>query len=184
VSISHNCRPPQQDASPRPPPADKVALAQFRLLQRCGTTAASSLHGHHILLCAQLMVVSRLLLKSLGDQDTLTRSLDSLRNKLGALRRQLLLRIEARLTNPTSTLSDLLESMCAYCLVTNSSSEDALAHLRQLRLEKIRRQLTASRQQSTICQALSHVTDVAGHWHLLGPSELVRLKSPLTDFKY
>ncbi|KIX96750.1 uncharacterized protein Z520_07470 [Fonsecaea multimorphosa CBS 102226] len=156
VSISHNCRPLQQDASPRPPPADKVALAQFRLLQRCCSTAASSLRDHHILQCAQLMVVSRLLLKSLGDQDTLTRSLDSLRNRLGALRRQLLLRIEARLTNPTSTLSDLLESMCAYCLVTSSSSEDALAHLRQLRLEKIRRQLAASRQRPTICHALRY----------------------------
>ncbi|KIW27491.1 uncharacterized protein PV07_07224 [Cladophialophora immunda] len=156
LSISHNCRPPQQDASPRPPPADKVALAQFRLLQRCCTTAASSLRDQHILRCAQLLVVSRLLLKSLGDQDTLTKSLDSLRNKLGALRRQLLLRTEARLTNPTSTLSDLLESICAYCLVTSSSSEDALEHLRQLRLEKIRRQLSASHQRPTICQALRY----------------------------
>ncbi|EXJ72470.1 uncharacterized protein A1O5_04974 [Cladophialophora psammophila CBS 110553] len=156
LSISHNCRPPQQDASPRAPPADKVALAQFRLLQRCCTTAASSLRDRHILRCAQLMVVSRLLLKSLGDQDTLTRSLDSLRNKLGAVRRQLLLRVEARLVDPTSALSDLLESICSYCLVTSSSSEDALAHLRQLRLEKIRRQLAASRKQSTICQALRY----------------------------
>ncbi|OAG43004.1 hypothetical protein AYO21_02623 [Fonsecaea monophora] len=156
LSISHNCRPPPQNAIPRPPPADKVALAQFRLLQRCCMSVASCLRNQHILLCAQLIVVSRLLLKSLGDQDLLTGSLDSLRNKLGALRRQLLLRIEARLIRPMSTLSDLLESICAYCLVTSSSSEDALGHLRQLRLEKIRRQLAASRQKSTFCQALRY----------------------------
>ncbi|KAJ9603361.1 hypothetical protein H2200_012139 [Cladophialophora chaetospira] len=154
--IGHDCRPSQLNTTPRPPPIGKVALAQYRLLQRCCTTLASSLRTNDLLQCARLTVVSRLLLKSLGDMQTAIKNLDFLRNKLSSLRRNLLLRLESRLINPTSRLSDLLESICSYCLVTSSSAEDALAYLRQLRLKKIRHLLTASHKQATICEALRY----------------------------
>ncbi|ETI23682.1 hypothetical protein G647_05485 [Cladophialophora carrionii CBS 160.54] len=155
-SIGHNCRPPQLDANLRPPPADRVALAQYRLLQRCCTTIALCLRDDKLLLSARLMVVSRLLLKSLNDQEATAKCLDFLRGRLTSLRRQLLLRVDSKLNNPTSKLPALLESICSYCLVTSSSADDALAHLRHLRLEKIRRRLTASRQPSAICEALRY----------------------------
>lgn len=156
AAISHDCRPPQHDVSSRPAFPEKVALAQLRLLQRCCSTAATALRAQNILQCAQLIVISRLLLKSLGDQQGLARSLEFLRNKIGLLRRQLLRQVDARLVNPVSKRADLLESLCSYCLVTSVSSEDALAHLRQLRLDKLRRQLTGSGDRTTISDALRH----------------------------
>ncbi|KAL2426597.1 hypothetical protein ABEF95_010430 [Exophiala dermatitidis] len=159
ASISHNCRPPQQDVSPRPPSADKVALSQMRLLQRCCSTSATALRTPHILQCAQLIVISRLLLKSLGDQQqglNLASSLDLLKNKIAMLRRQLLRQVDAKLVNPDSLRSDLVEALCSYCLVTSVSADDALGHCRQLRLEKLRRQLNQSTDRTTICQALRY----------------------------
>lgn len=155
-SIGHSCRPPQQETSHRSPPADKVALAQFRLLQRCCTTSTSLLRDQHILQCAQLVVVSRLLLKSLGEHGPFAKSLDLLRTKVNVLRRQLLRQLEGRLISPASALSTLLDALCSYCLVTSVSSEDALARLRQLRLEKLGRRLVASDSRSTICEALQY----------------------------
>ena len=101
-------------------------------------------------------MISRLLLKSLGDLEAAPKSLDSLRQRLSNLRRQLLLHVQSRLVTPASKPSALLESVCSYCLVTSSSAEDALAHFRQLRLEKIRRQVTASKQHATICEAVRY----------------------------
>ncbi|KIX09134.1 uncharacterized protein Z518_00212 [Rhinocladiella mackenziei CBS 650.93] len=155
-SIAHECRPPQQDASYRPPPPGKATLAQFRLLQRCCTTSAASLRTRNLLQCAQLIVVSRLLLKSLSDQEVLAKGREFLRNRISTLRRQLLGEVDAELVNPIVTLSDLLDSICSYCLVTSVSSEDALAHLCQLRLEKLRRQLNVARQASMIYEALQY----------------------------
>lgn len=155
-SISHNCRPPQQDGAHRPLPPEKTLLAQFRLLQRCHSSAATSLRTKDILQCAQLIFLSRLLLKSIEGQETLAQGLDHLRNKIGALRRQLLRQVDALLVNPTSKQPDLLSAICSYCLVTSVSSEEALAHLRQLRLDKFRRQLEESRRQATLCEALQY----------------------------
>ncbi|EHY56972.1 hypothetical protein HRR83_001959 [Exophiala dermatitidis] len=159
ASISHNCRPPQQDVSPRPPSADKVALAQMRLLQRCCTTSATALRTRDLLQCAQLVVISRLLLKSLGDQQeglNLASSLELLRNKIAMLRRQLLRQVDSKLVNPVSSRSDLVEALCSYCLVTSVSAEDALSHCRQLRLDKLRRWLSQSADRTIICQALRY----------------------------
>ncbi|EXJ87583.1 hypothetical protein A1O3_04543 [Capronia epimyces CBS 606.96] len=156
ASISLNCRPPNQDVSARPPAPEKVALAQVRLLQQCCITSATALRAQNILQCAQLIVVSSLLLKSLGGQQGLIQSLEFLRDKIGLLRRQLLRQVDAKLVNPVSNRSGLLNSLCSYCLVTSVSSEDALAHLRQLRLDKLRRQLTKSGNRDTISNALQY----------------------------
>lgn len=155
-SIGHDCRPPELDASPRAPPADKVALAQLRLLQRCCTTSSLSLRNQDLLQCAQLMVVSRLLLNSLIDQEAISKSLDFLRDQISRLRRKLLRQVDAKLASPVSNVRDLLAAICSYCLVTSASSEDALGHLRHLRLEKIRHQLRISQLRSTICEALRY----------------------------
>lgn len=155
-SISHDCRPPIQQLALRAPTADNVTLAQFRLLQRCCMAAASVLRSQHLLQCARLIVIARLLLKSLSDLEAIAKSVLSMRDKLTSLRRKLLLQVETRLINPTSDLPDVLESICCYCLVTSSSAEDALAYMRHLRLEKIRRKLTISEQPSSVAEALSY----------------------------
>ncbi|KIV76902.1 hypothetical protein PV11_08752 [Exophiala sideris] len=155
-SISHNCRPPQHDISAKSSAPDKAALAQLRLLQRCHTTSSTSLRDRNLMQCSKLVFLSRLLLKSLDNQESLSPSLEYLRNKFGVLRRQLLRQIDATLVSPISEVPNLLEALCSYCLVTSVSSEDALTHLRQLRLEKVRRQLDESAGRETICEGLKY----------------------------
>lgn len=155
-SISHNCRPPLDDVSARFSTPEKVTLAQLRLLQRCHTTSAISLRDRNLLQCSKLVSLSRLLLKSLDNEEFLSPSLEYLRNKFGALRRQLLRQIDATLVNPISKAPDLLDALCSYCLVTSVSSEDASTHLRQVRLEKLRRHLEESPDHRTICDGLQY----------------------------
>jgi hypothetical protein len=152
-----NCRPPSHDIGTRSPDIKKVVLAELRLLQRCCATVATTLREQRILQCAQLLVVSRLLLKSLGERQLPVTSLDLLRNKVSLLRRQLLRQVDAKLTSPLSQLSELVEAICSYCLVTSVSSDDALGHLHQLRLDKMRRTLhRASNDGHTIREALRY----------------------------
>lgn len=149
-SISHGCRPPEQDASPRSPSADKVILAQLQLLHRCATTSTLLLRQRKVLQCARLLVVSRLLVKSVGDQEVASKPLDFLRNKVGLLRRQLLRQVDATLISPHSQPPELLEALSSYSLVTSASSADTLAHLFQLRLEKLQRHLTTSSSSTAV----------------------------------
>ncbi|KAK6368091.1 hypothetical protein LTS17_009831 [Exophiala oligosperma] len=155
-SISHDCRPPQYDSARRPLPTDKVTLAQFRLLHRCYTTSVTCLQNQDILKCSKLTLLSRLLLRSLGNESSLSSSLEHMRGKLGALRQRLLRQVNAKLVNPASSVPGLVDAVCSYCLVTDVSSSKALDHLRERRLDKLRRQLGASRNRSAICEALRY----------------------------
>ena len=114
------------------------------------------MRSQETLQCSKLILLSRLLLRSLGNETSLSQSLEHLKNRFGALRRQLLRQIDAKLISPDSSVRVLLEAICSYCLVTGVSSEDALAHLRQLRLEKLRRRLDTFRTQTTIAEALHY----------------------------
>lgn len=153
----HNCRPPTHDVRTKSLDKKKVVLAELRLLQRCCTTVATLLRELKILQCAQLLVVSRLLLKSLLDRQLPATGLDLLPNKISLLRRQLLRQIDARLTSPLSQLPGLVEAICSYCLVTSLSSEDALSHLHQQRFEKMRRTLhRGSKDSHNIQEALRY----------------------------
>lgn len=156
-TMGHNCRPPIPNLGTKSPETRTVVLAELRLLQRCCATVATTLRAQRILPCAQLMVVSRLLLKSLGEHKLPTKSLDLLRNKVSLLRRQLLRQVDAKLISPLSQLSELVEAICSYCLVTSVSSDDALGYLHQLRLDKMRRTLShASAHGNTIHEALRY----------------------------
>jgi len=83
--------------------------------------------------------------------------LDLLRNKVSLLRRQLLRQVDVKLISPLSQLPELVEALCSYCLVTSVSSDDALGHLHQLRLDKMRRTLNhESTQGNAIHEALRY----------------------------
>jgi hypothetical protein len=86
---------------------------------------------------AKLLVVSRLLHKTLSQQKTIPPFLDNLRNQLASLRRTLLKRVDKRLASAKSAVDDIIESLAAYCLATSSSSDDAIRHFHHVRLEII-----------------------------------------------
>jgi hypothetical protein len=65
---------------------------------------------------------------------------------LASLRRTLLKRIEKRLASTGATEDNIIESLAAYCLATSSSSDDAIHHFHQVRLDVIASQLDLSRE--------------------------------------
>jgi conserved oligomeric Golgi complex subunit 1 len=155
-AISHECRPPSEKIEARPLNGVNANLAQLRLLQRCHTTADLSLRSLDLLLCARLIVIARLLLKSTGDDGGLPKRSETLRRNFTALRRRLVQSLERELIDPRSRIPRLLKALSAYCLVTSSSPEDALVHLRHLRLEKIQQRLVNHHSPSQLCKILEY----------------------------
>lgn len=90
---------------------------------------------------AKLTVVSRLLHKTISQQQPVPPFLENLRNQVASLRRTLLSRIDKRLASATSTADEIIEALAAYCLATSSSSDDAIRHFHQVRIDHIGSQL-------------------------------------------
>ncbi|KAJ6121989.1 hypothetical protein N7512_004454 [Penicillium capsulatum] len=127
--------------------AEKHAYgAQLALLHRCTTTIARLLRKRvSLLLVAKILVVSRLLLKTLSENQTIPPFLEDLRNQLASLRQTLLKRIDKRLASSNTAEDNIVESLAAFCLATSSSADDAIHHFHQVRLDVIARQLDLSR---------------------------------------
>lgn len=101
---------------------------------------------------AKILVVSRLLHKTLSQHQSSPPFLDDLRNQLASLRRTLLKRIDKRLASTNATEDVIIGSLAAYCLATSSSADDAIHHFQQVRLDVMVSQLDLSRE--TIPKAL------------------------------
>lgn len=89
------------------------------------------------LLPAKLLVVARLLHKSISQQQQQQQHdatrLERLGIRLGSLRQKLLRNIDRRLVRPELEIPSLVEDLTAFSLVTSSSPSDALTHFHHLR---------------------------------------------------
>ncbi|KAL3257739.1 hypothetical protein ABHI18_006567 [Aspergillus niger] len=123
--------------------AAKRALGgQLALLHRCASSISKLLRRRgSVLLVAKLMVISRLLHKTLSQQTTVPPFVEDLRNQLASLRRSLLRRLEKRLASAKYAAEEIIEALAAYCLTTSSSSDDAIRYFHQVRLDGIGGQL-------------------------------------------
>ncbi|ODH52634.1 hypothetical protein GX48_01119 [Paracoccidioides brasiliensis] len=121
---------------------DRAIAAQLALLHNCISTSYRLFrkHGSNFLI-AKLLVISRLLHKTLSQSNCAPVFLENLRNQLASLRRSLLKRIDRRLAAPNHSTQEIIETMSAYCLATSSSSTDVLRHFHQVRLEAIESEL-------------------------------------------
>ncbi|KAJ5376472.1 hypothetical protein N7509_013358 [Penicillium cosmopolitanum] len=128
--------------------ADKHTFgAQLALLHRCTTSIARLLRRRaSLLLIAKILVVSRLLHKTLSQQESIPPFLDDLRKQLASLRLTLLNRIDKRLASSNATEETIIESLAAYCLVSSTSSDEAIHKFHQVRLGVITSQLEKSRE--------------------------------------
>ena len=99
-----------------------------------------------MLLVAKILVVSRLLHNTLSQNQTVPPFLEDLRSQIASLRQTLLRRIEKRLASVNTTENNIIESLAAFCLATRSSSDDAIHHFHQVRLDVIASQLDLSRE--------------------------------------
>ncbi|OJD21489.1 hypothetical protein ACJ73_07171 [Blastomyces percursus] len=117
---------------------ENVIAAQLALLHNCTSTGYRLFRkrGSNLLI-AKLLVISRLLHKTLSQSNRAPVFLENLRIQLASLRRSLLKRIERKLATPSYSTQEIIETMSAYCLATSSSSTDVLRHFHQVRLEAI-----------------------------------------------
>ena len=116
--------------------------AQLSLLHRCTTLISRLLRKNDSpLLVAKLLVISRLLQKTIAQHGNTLPFLENLRNQLVSLRRTILKRIDRRLSSADAATEDIIEWMSAFCLATSSSSADVIRHFHQVRLEVIGKQL-------------------------------------------
>ena len=139
--IGQQCKPPSHTRRIASDEPRRKNIAQLRLLQRCIAASKSSLSAGNLLQAARLLVIARLLVKSLNDEETPVKSLPSFREKAASLRRQLLRRIDATLIKPRSTAASTANASCAYCLITSASFQDVFKHVSRLRLERMRKWL-------------------------------------------
>ncbi|OQE34900.1 hypothetical protein PENCOP_c015G07893 [Penicillium coprophilum] len=126
--------------------AEKHAFgAQLSLLHRCTTSISRLLRRRSsLLLVAKILVVSRSLHNTLSRHEPLPPFIDDLWNQLASLRRTLRKRIDKRLASTNATEDNIIDSLAAYCLATSSSSDDAIGHFHQVRLDVIVSQLDVS----------------------------------------
>ena len=67
--------------------------------------------------------------------------LDSFRKQITTLRRRVLRRIDRQFVTSDIPVSLLIEAVCAFCLATSSSSNDAVTHFQNIRLDTMGRLL-------------------------------------------
>ena len=94
--------------------------------------------GRKLATTAKVLVLSRLLLKSLSDDGKTEEfgndaTVAELKRKLGSLRKRLLRVVERQLESTSTEREELLQALCAYSLTTNSGAKDVLRHFLSVR---------------------------------------------------
>ncbi|KAF2491293.1 hypothetical protein BU16DRAFT_529846 [Lophium mytilinum] len=118
---------------------DRYAFAsQMAVLQSCPNVMTRLLKKKgSSLLIAKILVMSRLLHKSLSQSTNKPPYVDQIRDQLASLRGRLLRRIDKQLSSPAADISILVENMCAFALATSSTPTDVLRHFHGVRKDAI-----------------------------------------------
>ena len=90
-----------------------------------------------MLLAAKVLVISRLLHSKLSKRPDAPPYLETIRSRLGSLRRKILTRIDGRFTKLDTSTEGLIEALCAFTLATSSTPADALRHFHHVRLQAL-----------------------------------------------
>lgn len=134
--------------------AEVTEAARVKLLERCGLVAGRILKGgggigegvrkgDRLILAAKVLVLSRLLLKSLGEElidEQLRRDVDAVKKTHDSLRRRFLRHTQKVLdtvSDDDDDREDVLKGMCAYSLATSSSARNVLRQYLRIREEAI-----------------------------------------------
>lgn len=118
-----------------------VLASQLAVLRSCPEAISRLLKGSSsVLLAAKVLVISRLLHTKLSQRSRPPPYLETLRNRLAALRRKMLANIDRRMKSTEIVREALVEAMCAFSLATSSSPIDVLRHFHHVRMEAISEQ--------------------------------------------
>ncbi|KAG9195519.1 hypothetical protein G6011_00640 [Alternaria panax] len=135
----------KMDAHTRSRDAERYTFASQLSVMRNAPVVMTRLmkrEGSYLLI-AKVLVISRLLHKSLNQSESKAPIIDQLWERLLSVRRRLLRRIDKRLSSTNSETASLVESMCAYALATSSTPTDVLHHFHKMRLDKMSSELRA-----------------------------------------
>lgn len=115
------------------------AMVQTKVVQSALKVISRTVKaGGDALLGAKLLVLARLLLKSVGDSSDAPDVLEELRRKLTVVRKRLVAYIERGLVRrATRDKASVVNPLCAYALVTSSTPKDVLRHFLQARYAQL-----------------------------------------------
>lgn len=114
------------------------AMAQTKVLQSALRMVSRIVKsGGDALQASKLLVLSRLLFKSVSDDRDAPSILEELRRKLASLRKKLLSFIAESMVRPSEDKHWQVNVLRAYALVTSSVPKDALRHFLQVRYEQL-----------------------------------------------
>ena len=114
------------------------AIAETKILQSALTMVLRIIKaGGDALQASKLLVLSRLLYKSISEGSYAPTVLEELRRKLAALRKKLLAYIERTMMRPSTDKTQHANTLCAYALVTSSTPKEVLRHFLQVRYEQL-----------------------------------------------
>ncbi|KAK1809375.1 hypothetical protein LTR12_016265 [Friedmanniomyces endolithicus] len=162
------------------------ALAGTRMLEGCLRAAGRGMRrrgGGDALGVGKLVVLGRVLCKSLVERGEAPAVVQKFGRRLAGLRRKLLGFVERSIRELAVDKTALVRTLCGYALVTSSSARDALRHFLQVRAEQIEtRAETAT--EAGILQVLEIYKETLGDARTLFPrmfaESLSRLgKAPL-----
>lgn len=129
--------------------------SQMAVLKSCPEAISRLLRKtSSVLLAAKVLVVSRLLHTKLSQRPKPPQYLESLRNRLGALRRRLLGIIDKQMKSLDTSSNALIGAMCAFSLATSSSPIDVLRHFHHARLEAMSEQVRIESNNQGILGAM------------------------------
>ncbi|KAF4123168.1 conserved oligomeric Golgi complex subunit 1 [Geosmithia morbida] len=111
--------------------------ARVKLLDACGLVSSK---GDRLIMAAKVLVLSRIVAKSLGTamlEARLARQVEASKKALGSLRRRLLRQVDKvlRVVTRDEDRDRVVKALCAYSLATSSGAKDALRHLLHARAE-------------------------------------------------
>lgn len=119
---------------------DGCGIVVGRILKGGGGLEEAYKRGDRLVLAAKVLVLSRLLTKSLGGElldGRLRQDVEAAKKTLSVLRRRLLRNVDKVLDIVTTDedREDVLKALCAYSLATSSGARDVLRHFLHVRQE-------------------------------------------------
>ncbi|KAF2837126.1 hypothetical protein M501DRAFT_1018523 [Patellaria atrata CBS 101060] len=157
--------------------------AQLAVLQSCPGVISRLLKStSSLLLAAKVLVLSRLLHKTLS-QDSALPLLETLRNRLASLRQKLLSYIDKQFSTLEIDVPALIEAMCAFSLATSSTPTDVLRHFHHVRIEAISTRLEySSQREQSILKSLKLYTRTLHDTQAIFPKRLAESLSRLKSY--
>jgi conserved oligomeric Golgi complex subunit 1 len=118
--------------------ARMAAMAQTKVLQNALTMVMRLVKTEgDALQASKLLVLARLLFKSVSESPDPPLLIEELRKKLAVARKRVLAYIERVVSRPENDKALQVRSLCAYALVSSSTSRDVLRYFLQIRYQKL-----------------------------------------------